>query len=167
MTTTYVNWGESKVKLTWHANQTLPSRNLITSVHGYCFHEEKLMLVNLNQRGWDIPGGHIEQDETPEECFKREAMEEGYIEGRCYPLGYIIVDHSENTKWDESSPYPEIGYQVFYRMDIEQLHPFEAKFESFQRVFIKTDEITNYYQGWHEFHQEILNCALTNKKRMV
>jgi 8-oxo-dGTP diphosphatase len=159
MTSTYVNWGEAKVKLTWKSNSQLPFKDLITSVHGFCFHENKLLLVNLNHRGWDFPGGHIESKETPEECFKREVMEEGYVSGECRLLGYIIVDHSYNPKWDENSPYPKIGYQVFYRMDIKQLHNFDAEYEAAERTFINPIEVSDYYHDWHELYQEILNCA--------
>lgn len=93
MTTTYVQWGDGKVKLTWVADKQLPQQNLITSVHGFCFYKEKLLLVDLHHRGWDFPGGHIEPDEMPAQCLQREAMEEGYVEGTCQLLGYMVVDH--------------------------------------------------------------------------
>lgn len=159
MITIYANWGEAKVKLTWKCDNQLPIRNLITSVHGFCFHKNKLLLVNLEHRGWDFPGGHIESKETPEECFKREAMEEGYVGGSCQLLGYIIVDHNGNPKWDENSRYPKIGYQVFYHMNIDQLYNFEAEYESVERIFINPNEITNYYHDWQELYQEILKYA--------
>lgn len=47
MTTKYVNWGESKGKLTWMLNKQLPPIELITSVHGFCFKGDKLLLVNF------------------------------------------------------------------------------------------------------------------------
>jgi 8-oxo-dGTP diphosphatase len=160
MTTTYVNWGDAKLKLTWVPDDRLPQQNLITSVHGFCFHENKLLLVDLHHRGWDFPGGHIEMGETPEDCFKREAMEEGYVQGSCHLLGYIVVDHNENPKWDESSKYPKVGYQVFYRMNITQMQSFEGEHESSQRIFINPKEVANYYHDWHELYQEILDVAL-------
>ncbi|WP_323741889.1 NUDIX hydrolase [Salinibacillus xinjiangensis] len=114
----YVNWGESRVKLTWQRDNQLPQQNLITSVHGFCFLQGKLLMINLIDRGWDFPGGHLKTNETPMECFKREAMEEAYVDGECHLLGSLEVNHSENRMWDENSPYPKVGYQVFYRMDI-------------------------------------------------
>lgn len=159
MTTTYVNWGEAKVKLTWIPESECPPYHLITSVHGFCFYKNKLLLVNLNQGGWDIPGGHVELNETPIVSFKREAMEEGYVEGKCHFIGYIVIDHNENSNWNENSPYPKVGYQLFYRMDIEKLHPFVGKYEASQRIFIDPREVPNYYHDWHELYQEILNYA--------
>ena len=61
MTTIYVNWEDAKVELTWQRDTQLPITHLITSVHGFCFRENKLLLVDLNHRGWDFPGGHIDQ----------------------------------------------------------------------------------------------------------
>ncbi|MEH7443971.1 NUDIX domain-containing protein [Bacillus sp. JJ1122] len=160
MSTTYANWGESIIKLTWLSERKLPLRELITSVHGFCFYDNDLMLVNLNHRGWDFPGGHLEPGETAEEGFKREVMEEGYVSGECKQIGYIIVDHSENPFWSESSKYPMVGYQVFYRMDITQIHEFHAQYESAERIFINPCTIKKYYRDWHELYEEILKCSL-------
>ncbi|MED5051309.1 NUDIX hydrolase [Anoxybacillus sp. UARK-01] len=160
MITKVVQWGEAKVRLTWNPDTQLPPRHLITSAHAFCFQDGKLLLVNLNHRGWDFPGGHMEQGETPTECVKREAYEEGYVRGSCFLLGHIVVDHSANPKWDESSPYPKIGYQVFYRMDIEQVLDFEGKYESVERIFINPNEVIDYYHDWNELYQEILYRAI-------
>lgn len=161
MSSTYVNWGESRVKLTWQKQNLLPENHLITSAHGFCFKDGRVLLVDLPHRGWDFPGGHIESQETPEECFKREAFEEGYVEGRCTLLGAIKVDHSENANWTPDSPYPKIGYQVFYKMAITKVWPFESRYESTRRKFIHPDEMPSFYLQWQSVYQTILDCALS------
>lgn len=159
MTSTYVDWGGHKLRLTWKRSNSLPNQDLITSVHGFCFRNEELMMVDLDDRGWDFPGGHIEAGETAEACFNREAMEEGYVDGDCKLLGYVEVNHSENPLWNQQSPYPKIGYQVFYRMNIMKMHPFKAEFESLKRIFIKPEQVSDYYKKWHTVYEEILQDA--------
>jgi 8-oxo-dGTP diphosphatase len=161
---TYVNWGGSRVKLTWQKGDTLPPRNLITSVHGFCFLDEKLLLVKLNHRGWDMTGGHIEPDESPVECFKRETLEEAYVEGNCHLLGWVTVDHSENSTWNENSPYPKVGYQIFYRMEITKAYEFEARYESTDRIFIDPNRVREYYADWHEIYDSILISAIEKNR---
>ena len=46
-----VQWGESIVKLSFEKRLVLPPAHLITSAHGFCMYEGKLLMVDLNQRG--------------------------------------------------------------------------------------------------------------------
>lgn len=157
--TAYVSWGGGRVRITWMDAAPLPSIDLVTSVHGFCFHEGRLMLVNLNHRGCDIPGGHREGDESPEETFVREAREEGYVEGRCTYIGCCEISHEENPAWQPGSRYPLIGYQVYYRMDIEHLLPFDANFEASHRFFVDPADAPKHHHKWHPILDHILAAA--------
>jgi 8-oxo-dGTP diphosphatase len=159
MYSTYAQYGPARVKLTWVPSRKLPPVELTTSVHGFCFWQGTVLLVDLS-RGYDIPGGHREVGETPEECFRREAMEEGYVRGgACELLGYLIVDQSEDPGWKPGGKYPQVGYQVFYRMEITEVLPFRAEFESARRIFVAPDEVERYYHGWSTLGKHMLETA--------
>jgi 8-oxo-dGTP diphosphatase len=58
------------------------------------------------------------------------------------------------------SPYPKVGYQVFYRMEVTQIHRFEGEHESTRRMLINPIKVSDYFHEWHKLYQEILDCAL-------
>lgn len=72
-------------------------------------------MVDDNHRGWDFPGGHIEPGESPEDCFKREAQEEGYVEGKYESAQRMFVNPN-----DMASYYPyqssNINVYIFYSL---------------------------------------------------
>ena len=56
----------------------------------------KILFVKHPKRGWEIPGGHLLQDETPEQAIIRELKEETGCDGKLiawnkeyYPEGWL------------------------------------------------------------------------------
>ena len=85
-------------------DDTLPPRELITSAFALAFYEGNFLMTNLRARDWDIPGGHIEPGETPEETMRREVMEEAAVAlGPVRLLGYqrirILGDVPEGYRY--------------------------------------------------------------------
>jgi len=100
----YVNWSGHIVSLSWHPELELSPADVVTSVHGYCFLDGRIVLVHVKDRGFNVPGGHIEADETPEETLHREAVEE-------------IIDflEIENIR---HQPVGALGYGLRKRVDL-------------------------------------------------
>lgn len=154
----HVNWGEHRVKLTWLSKKVVDNQK-VTSVHGYCFYQGNLLLVNVEGRGFNIPGGHVEKGESPERTFHREAYEEAYVEGDIQYLGAIEVSHEDNSLFVEGGKYPRIGFQLFYRMDIQKCHPFLREYETTTRIWVEPEEVQHVMND-HELSILILKDAM-------
>lgn len=73
-------------------------------------HGGKVVFVEHPERGWEIPGGHLEEGETPDKALLRELKEETGLEGiilhwnkEYYPKGWVahVVTHpTESQEWN-------------------------------------------------------------------
>lgn len=159
MTQLKTHWGKHAVTLEWVKSQSLPEDMVISSAHGFCFYENGIFLVNIDTRGWDLPGGHMEEGETPEDCFTREAMEEASITGASKLIGYTLVDNREDL-YRIPGKYPDIGVQAFFRMDVDKVLTFNNQFEASDRMLFYPEEIPEYHAGWNVILNESLEAAL-------
>jgi 8-oxo-dGTP pyrophosphatase MutT (NUDIX family) len=160
MTTIKTTWGTHPVALTFIPATVAPEGYKVSSTHGFCFLNDEVVMVNLDSRGWDVPGGHMEAGETPEECFAREAMEEACISGPATMIGYVLVDNTEDPAFDPAtSKYPAIGCQIYYRMDVEAVHKFVQDFESSERALFPVSSVPLQHGNWNAVNQEILDLA--------
>lgn len=159
----YVNWGGHIISLSWEPYRKMEPADIVTSVHGYCFFEGKVVLVHVDGRGFNVPGGHIEGEESPEETLHREAYEEAYIKGDINYIGAICVDHTENAKFVKNGKYPRIGYQLFYRMDVTECLPFLREHETLTRIWVEPEEVP-YVMEDHKIALLVLKEALNNKR---
>ena len=153
----YVKWGENTVKLTWKPELVLTEDRIVTSVHGICVLDGKILLSHIEGRGFNSPGGHLENDETPEETLHREIYEEAYVRGTATYLGCIEVSHEENPTYN--GKYPKVAYQAFYRVDITECLPFLREFEAKTRIWVEPSEVIQVVDD-HELILEIIEDAM-------
>lgn len=80
-------------------DQWLETRNLplhFISVAGLVYKENKVLLIKSENRGWEIPGGVVEQGEDILEGLKREIFEESGIVAE--PEKLVGIYQRLNTK---------------------------------------------------------------------
>ncbi|MCA9928119.1 MAG: NUDIX domain-containing protein [Anaerolineales bacterium] len=114
-------------------DDTLPPVELITAVFGLIFDGNQFLMTNLVERGWDIPGGHTESGESPEQTVRREIFEETHALVRdLHVLGYdkFMIQAPKPDAY--SYPYP-VSYQLFYWGRVNRLEPFVATSEAVGR----------------------------------
>jgi 8-oxo-dGTP diphosphatase len=160
---TVVNWGGHEISLTWLPAKEVTAADQVTSVHAYCFHQGKIVLVQVKNRGFNVPGGHVEKGEASEQALHREIYEEAYVEGDATYIGAIEVDHTDNPHFIEGGLYPKIGYQLFYRVDIQTCFPFLRENETLSRIWVEPEEIPNVMED-HELAFLIAKEAANMKR---
>lgn len=144
---------EVSVVLT-NAHPPLP---LITSAFALAFDGDRLLMTRLHQRGWDIPGGHVEIGEQPEEAMRREVYEEtGARLGPARLFAYQRFRLFATAPAGYRYPYPE-SYQVFYGARIVALDPFLATEETAGRGLFPPDAARQL--GWVRSNTALYRAA--------
>ncbi len=150
------NWPTGPVLLSWLRGGTceLP----VTSVHGFCFAEGKVLVCNIRGRGWSIPGGHLEAGETLHECFDRELREEACASiGRAVLVGFIVADHSINATY--VGRYPRKSALAFFSAKLDEIMPYVPSKDALSRELVEVDALPNVHHQWDLVLEEAYNEA--------
>ena len=122
--------------LKFSRSNKLPRRN-ITSASAIIFRENKILVVHIDnkkRKTWDIPGGHLENNESSKEALKREVCEEARVNIKL--LGYL-----------ESDAYRKKSYIAIFTANTKKLYFFKSSHESTDRNFFLTTEFIKKYNG--------------------
>ena len=133
----------------------------VTTVHGFFFNANgEILLVRHHKRGWEVPGGHIEEGESFEAAMHRELFEE--TQKSCeefHQLGYLKKEAMEAEPDNCHYPYP-LSYCIFYSGMISKEakftgdeHIVEAKFFSIEKASVTP---------WIIAYKEYFQAAIEN-----
>ncbi len=130
----------------------------MTSTFALCFEGDKLLLVNHEERGFDVPGGHIERGEDLIAALRRELREEASVEIFEPELFTLIeVEVGNSPPPDYKYPFPK-SYMIGFLARIERLDPFAGDFETTERRLFSPEEARA--TDWVKRHAEAYEAAL-------
>jgi ADP-ribose pyrophosphatase YjhB (NUDIX family) len=114
-----------------------PMKTPVTAVIGISLSNGNILAVE-NLRGWDVPGGHIEDGESLEDALQRELMEEcGAQLLSAKPFAYLTTDI------DLTSP----SYMLVYRITVELQESYTPHHDVAARAELSPDEFLRAYGG--------------------
>jgi 8-oxo-dGTP diphosphatase len=134
---------------------TIPDISTITSVHVVPFTSEgNIVSVNIVNRGWDIPGGHVDQGESsPLDTLRREAREEASLS----ILEPVIVDVlALECKTLDLKTRP---YMLIYVAEVAELNGFTPNDEVSQRLLMTPKMFVDSYFGNKAYAQALIDAS--------
>ncbi len=121
---------------------TLPNLTDCVSAYAFVFKDRSFLMTELREgerptRRYDIPGGHIDTGEKPEEAVIRETFEETGVRVKvkkivAYNKVTILSEKPENYKY----PYP-VSYMAYYLCEVTEETPFKGNEDAHGRVWLE------------------------------
>jgi 8-oxo-dGTP diphosphatase len=123
--------------------ETIPATSLVTSVHAAPITvDSNIVAVNIKGRGFDIPGGHIDEGEgSPLTALRRELREEADI-----TISDPILIDVLNIQCD-TLDLSDKPYMLLYVARVDRMNDFIPNDEVSERVVMQPDEFIDNYFG--------------------
>ncbi|HHT9138689.1 MAG TPA: NUDIX domain-containing protein [Candidatus Wunengus sp. YC60] len=142
-----VYWGEDRsTRVRFEESNILPPEELITSCFVFPVYQRQI-IISKAPRGWGLPGGHRELNESAEDCARREALEEAAIQlGKLTLVGHWIVRKEFESEYNQS--YPPIAYQLLFLAEVTAVLQFIPNHEITERASVTFDELKSLHHNY-------------------
>ena len=159
-----ISWLPAGSSIELFRGGTLPDRALITTTHILCFSALDMLMVKHEERGWDVPGGHLEPGEDVKMALDRELLEEGSATAKNVELFTILKLNVPNAPKDYKYPHP-VAYICCFIGQVAELMEFTPKFETLdRRLFSPADVRTS---KWYTRNAELYELALEEARHFI
>lgn len=148
------SWGKGSTEVKFMPMDKVPPIDQISTCFVFAVHEGKVLMIRP-ERGWGLSGGHIEPGETPEQCVRREALEEAVVE-----VGDLDLiggwEAKKVIKTEANSKYPDLAYQMLYFAKVTKVLPFRSDFEVLERDFVDIKDVPTLHNNYPYFEPVFL-----------
>ena len=153
-----VTWGDEQV--TFRPVETGRSvSGAIGAALVFAFYEMRLVLADIQGRGWCVPGGRLEPGEAASTAARREAWEEcGAALGPLLPLGYTVALLLDNT---------ERTLAVSYAATVIRLDAIPPESESRGIRLAAPEDLPGCYYRWDELMAAMFDCAWEHRHTLA
>ena len=150
-----VRWKRDQV--TFHATKRLPRRDAAPAVLVFPFYGDRVILADIEGRGWCVPSGHVEAGETFAEAARREAYEEAglTLAGMAFIGSYRLTDIATGA----------VRFAPTFVADVLSLAAPPAGFESRGAQMVAVEDVAASYFAWDALLATTFAYAYEEKQR--
>jgi 8-oxo-dGTP diphosphatase len=111
----------------------------------FAWRQDEVLICDIDGRGWCIPSGRVEPDETSADAALREALEEG---------GAVLADLQYIGAY-KISERQEVRWADCYAANVVELVDIGMAAESLGRQFLQLDQLADVYHVWNELTERV------------
>jgi 8-oxo-dGTP diphosphatase len=144
-----VRWHDKLV--TFRPRRSYRGLQPIRAVLLFAFFGDRVVLSDIEGRGWSVPSGHVRAGETPQQAMRREAQEEaGIVLRKMQPLGVYVIQEEDGGRY----------YAPVFIGEASHFSPIDDQSESHGVLLIPPEDVQEVYHLWDSLVAEVFRYAL-------
>jgi 8-oxo-dGTP diphosphatase len=125
------------------------------AVLAFPWRDEEVLLCDIAGRGWCVPSGRVEPEESSTEAVVRETLEEaGASLGDIQYIGCYQITEKSEVRWADC-----------FTGHVVALGEITARAESKARKFVQVSELPGLYHLWNELTEKVFEYSLQVLRR--